>query len=166
MYEQDPHKITQNIQEIINQSLDKMAPVQITQLKSKPTPKISQEAKNLLAERDSIFKKYKQTNDLEDYRHYKNVRNLCTKTISNDHMKEKYKKFNEADQISSKQKWDLIKTETGQKTFITPSMIREKDKIWTKPRDMAQALNRQYVGGIREIIKYLPNPPEDPHDKL
>ena len=147
-YEGDPDTIAQNLRQIIRQSLDPLAPPQRIQLKPAQKPKLSEEARDLLARRDLAYTNYKTSKDPEDFREYKNLRNQTTTTISKENHTQKTKNLRNPDLVTYKQKWDNLKNHTGQKTFTTPSLIREGDKNHTAPRDMAQALNRQYLKGI------------------
>ena len=75
LYEPDPHQLAANIQSIIQESLDLIAPIRVTQIKPTQRPKLSEETRTLMAMRDSAYQEYRRTNDLNQYRLYKNLRN-------------------------------------------------------------------------------------------
>ena len=58
--------------------------------------------------------------------------------------------------MSDKSKWRILKDETEQNTHNSPTVIKEGAKYYTKPREMASSLNRQYINIIRETISKIP----------
>ena len=82
MYEQDPEIITGKIQKIIQQSLDPMAPVRTIQIKPQTNKVLSEEAKTCLAERDLAPYEFKISNNQDDLRYYKNLKNKANNLIS------------------------------------------------------------------------------------
>ena len=64
--------------------------------------------------------------------------------------------------MTSKEKWRLIKDETGQNIRKSPTIIKEGQKYFTKPREIAAALNRQYILSIRDTISKIPRTNTNP----
>ena len=60
---------------IITGIYDKYAPVFIKRVKGKPAPWVTEELKKLMNERDSLLRKYRRTNNIEDFHAYKIKRN-------------------------------------------------------------------------------------------
>ena len=54
------------------------------------------------------------------------------------------------------------RVETGQTKQSSPTMLLDGDKIITKPRQIATALNRQYIATIRDTIANIPETDQDP----
>ena len=52
--------------------------------------------------------------------------------------------------------WKTVKDQTGQNNHKVPQIIREGKFFFTKPKDKANSLNRQYIQVIRETIKNIP----------
>ena len=71
-YEQEPDKITANIQTIMQDSLQLMAPVKIIQMSKNKNIKLSQEIKEKMAERDLARIQFLKSNHQEDFRNHKN----------------------------------------------------------------------------------------------
>ena len=121
---------------------------------------MSPEARQSLVERDLAHQSAIQDPTPENYRAYKNLRNLTNRIITKDRYTRKKEKFQTEN--SSKQKWNLAKQETGQQNFTFPEQIREGNKIYTKPREMAASMNRQYLSSIREAINKIPRTTTNP----
>ena len=137
LYEGQPEIIAQNLQTIIANSLDSQAPVKRILIRCKHSISISKEAKELLVMRDEAHKMYKETGDIEQRRLMRHLKNQANKLISKEKFMRKYNKINQ-DNISDKDKWNIIKEETGQKQFKTPKLIIDKDKHYTVPRTWPQ----------------------------
>ena len=54
-----------------------------------------------------------------------------------------------------KDKWRLVKEETGQTNFSSPKLIHEGNKNYTSHKEMAASLNRQYIAGIRRLVQQM-----------
>ena len=102
------------------------------------------------------MQEFKTTKDKATWRQYKNFRNQATAQISREHFVLQVKKFTDEDLKTPKQKWQLLKIETGQVCHTTPTMIREGQTQHTSPKEMAQALNRLYIQAVRKIKNSMP----------
>ena len=74
---------------------------------------------------------YKLTRNLEDLTHLKNLCNKANQYISKEHFKWKSASF-KREGLSSKEKWNLAKSKTGQSRFVSLAVITDSDKIFTK----------------------------------
>ena len=74
LYEPKPETIAKNIQQIIANSIDPIAPVQKVQVSSRMNSKISIKSKELLADRDTAYQEYKRTKNPEQLTLYKNLK--------------------------------------------------------------------------------------------
>ena len=75
LYSREPEEITGMLQRIIQESIEKLAPVKIIQLKERHTEQVSEEVRNKLVERKIAHMKWKESKEVEDLRKYRNVRN-------------------------------------------------------------------------------------------
>ena len=66
--------------------------------------------------------------------------------------------------MSSKDQWTAVKQETGQVSFVTPQMIKEKDKYYTKKSEIADSMNRQFLGKICQTLQSIPESQDNPID--
>ena len=80
-YENDPNTISNGIQKLIQESLDRLAPIRRIQLTKQNISQISKEAREMLAIRDSKFEEYKITKNMDIFREYKNLKNETNKKI-------------------------------------------------------------------------------------
>ena len=154
LYEASPHIISENITTMLQDSLEQMAPVTRIQLSNKNKQTLSIEAKQALLDRDTAYRETLESPSIQNTRHYKHLRNTANHLISRERHLRKKEKFQT--ETSTKQKWSMAKEETGQKIHSIPEQIREKGKVYTKPRDMAASLNRQYLANIRDTISKIP----------
>ena len=107
-YEQEPNKIAQNIQTIIQDSLEILAPVKVVQLKPQKNRILSTKAKEALVQRDLAFMEFKKTNKQEDLRFYRNLKNSTNNLISKEKFQRKVNLFqNESE--STNDKWKNLK---------------------------------------------------------
>ena len=159
LYEGDTHRIAENTIKIIQDTLDNQAPVQRILITNQARPKLSQEARELLVMRDQAHKDYLRTKDPGHQRNMKHLRNQANRVIGKENYTNKVKNLQQPG-LSTKEKWNRIKQETGQQNFETPHLIIEGTRHHTAPKEIASALNRQYIRGIKKIIAELPPPPQ------
>ena len=88
---------------------------------------------------------------VENIRNHRHLRNTANKIITKERFVRKNKLFEE--ELSDKQKWKKAKMETGQTKHMSPSSLREGQKVITKPREIAATLNRLYISTIRDTIR-------------
>ena len=92
----DVDEISSIIIKVINEALDSQAPIKRVQQKNKPTATFASAAtKTLISDRDKARDKASATEDIEDIRNYRTLRNRCHKELSRDkinHDKEIYNK--------------------------------------------------------------------------
>ena len=82
LYERDPAIISSNLQTMIQESLDIQAPVKVIQFSKRSSLKLSTEAREKLAARDTAHDQYKKSGHLEDLRHFKHLRNEANRMIT------------------------------------------------------------------------------------
>ena len=163
LYEGESDTITQNIQQIINDSLAIMAPVKTIQIKHKNKTRLSEEVRYKMVDRDLAYIKSKQTKKPEDIREYKNLKNQVNNQIAKEKFDKKVRSFQGEDKNLG-DKWRVMKKESGQSKFTSPQMIIEGDKIITKHSQMAATLNRQYLQKVRKIFNEIESTPVNPLD--
>ena len=112
--------------------------------------------------KDQALKEAKNKPTIDNYRLYKQQRNYTNRIITNQRHNRKKEKFKS--DLSAKQKWSLVKDETGQQSHPIPQQIKENNRTHTKPREMASAMNRQYLTLIRQTIQNIPQTEVNPLD--
>ena len=154
LYSRDPEEITEMLQKIIQESIEELAPVKIIQLKENHTEQVSEEVRMRIVERSIAQMKWKETKKPEDLRNYRNVRNDVNRMIAKEKKERKKKKF-QGEGISLKDKWKLVKQETGQMNQTSPQIIIEGKTHFTNFGGMANSLNRQYIQRIRVLVNEM-----------
>ena len=160
MYENQSDKIAENIIQILKESVNPVAPIIRIQMTSRNTEAIGMDAQKALVERDIAQREAKENPTLENKRNHRHLRNRANNLINKERYlrkKEMYEK-----ETSTRQKWKKAKQETGQESHENPSVIKDGNKNFTKPKDIAMCLNRQYITNIRNIIKNIPQTQTNP----
>ena len=155
LYNGDLNQVSENIQTIIQNSLDIQAPVKTILLSPKNKSQISTEAKELLSLRDISHQDFKTSGNVDDNRQMRNYRNQANKLIAREHFLQKVKNLQDKG-ISSKERWKRLKTETGQNKFKSPKVIIEGQVHHVSPKAMANSLNRQFISKISKVIGDMP----------
>ena len=119
-----------NITTILQDSLSQMAPVVRLQLSDKYNYTISDEAKEAIANRDIAHHEAKQSNTIEDWRHFRHLRNATNSLITREILQKKRDKFQS--EMSAKARWKITKEGTGQSVHSSPVILKEGNKIFTK----------------------------------
>ena len=52
----------------------------------------------------------------------------------------------------------MVKKEIGQKNQFSPTLIIEGTRHHTTPKNIAEAMNRQYIQNVRKVISEMPTP--------
>ena len=163
-YEPDPETIATNLQKILQDSIDPLAPIKILQVKPKNNKNLSTKAKEALADRDIAYDEYKRSKTQENLRFYRNLKNNANKIISKEKFNRKVKKFqNESESINKK--WKTLKNETGKGKVTTPQILKENNNFHTKSENIANSLNRQYVRKTASLIENMEPATQDPLTK-
>ena len=161
LYEQDPEIITNLIQNIIQDSLNPLAPIKVVQITPKTATKLTPEIREAIVDRDLALITYRASKDPEDLRLNKNLRNSVNHSISREKFNRKAAHFR-APNENMNDKWKKIKMETGQENFSSPQTVTENSHTFTSHQEIAESLNRQYVKSVRKLISEIEKDGTDP----
>ena len=161
LYDRDTDSIADGITTMIQESIEEMSPVIRIQLSEKNTNPLSATAKDLLEQRDKAQQIAKANPTIENLREYRHLRNQTNRIISKERYENRKQRFQQ-DGVSQNKKWKLIKEDTGQTQFKTPELIKEDMKVYTKPVEIAKAMNRLYISKVRDTISRIPPTNIDP----
>ena len=100
--------------------LDKLAPIVTIQVRSNYVPGLSEETKHAQAERDMAQDKASQTDDAEDWKKFRSLRNQATQKVREDKKKWEQQKFDEENNSSS-DTWKTVKGWLGWNTGGPPT---------------------------------------------
>ena len=134
-------------------------------ISNKNRTKISKEARELLVLRDMAHQDHKRSGDPGDLRVMRHYTNQANKQIARDNFIQRARRLKD-NKISDRERWRRVKTQTGQNTFKSPTIIIEGQKHHQSPKDMAAALNRQYITKIRNIVNQMPPEQTTPLDNF
>ena len=160
LHERDTDTIANNITQIIQESATPSAPIKRIQLSSLNKVTLSDKAREALTLRDIAQLTAKENPTLENTREYKNLKNTANRIVTKERFLRKKQAFTEI--TTMKKKWEAAKTETGQMVKTSPSLILDGEKVITKPQQIAEVLNRQYITSIRNLIHEIPTSQIDP----
>ena len=154
LYEGEVDRITENLQKIIQDSIEPMAPIKIVQISQKNLPKLSEKVRTAMAERDVAFYNSKTSKSIDEIREYKHTKNEVNRLIA----KEKFERTrnelqNEDEGMNAR--WKTVKKITGQTKNSTPQVIIEGMVHHTNHLQMANALNRSYIQKIRKLTQNM-----------
>ena len=90
-------ELTEGVQENINSTLEKHAPVKKTQYKAKLPVFASPETRQILDDRDRALERMKLDKSLDTERKFKHLRNICHKLLKTDKTNYIKEKFNKAE---------------------------------------------------------------------
>ena len=124
-------------------------------------PGLSDETKHIQAERNLAQEKAGLTNNPEDWRHYRSLRNLATAKIREDKKKWEEQRFSQ-DANSSTDVWRTVKGWLGWNTGGPPTQLFSEGRMVTKPAGLASTMNRFFINKIKELRRKIPVANSDP----
>ena len=155
----DPTEIALAIQDMINQNLDTMAPLKRVQM-SKKIPKFaSKETLDLINLRDQTYNQARVSNNPDNWRIFRNIRNRCHKNLSRDKKLYISKKFEEE---KSKDMWDTTKKLLDWEKKSSPTILVKDGQSITSPQKIANTLNMQILAKASTTIQKIPKSQIDP----
>ena len=145
--------------------LDRYAPVQTIQVRTKYAPWISLEVKAKMAERDRAQQVAAATQNQDDWRRYKNLRNNVTSLVKG------AKKAWETQQLDSLSNnatdlWRNVKGWMGWKKTGPPTQLFSGGKVVNSPIELATEMNNFFTSKVKKLIQKLPAPTADPTENL
>ena len=149
----------------INEALDKHAPVKTIQVRSHYAPWISDHTKLLMRQRDLAQQAAAVSQDDDQWREYKNLRNTATNSMRRD------KASWETNQLDNMQHsptdlWRNIKGWMGWKNTGPPTQLFYKGEMVTSPQGLADSMNSFFIDKVTGLIGNLPPPSNDPLQTL
>ena len=161
----DPQVISSNLIKIIEKNLSNQAPLKRVQTNKKHPKFISPETRQTLNQRDSALSKSKLTNNDDDIRHYKTLRNLCHKLISKDKKKSTQEKYKKAEH-NSKQLWQITKDTIGWSKNPSPNTLSHQGKTYHSPKAIADIINITQISRNIKLHREIPKTKTDPTENF
>ena len=143
--------------------LDCLAPLRRIQLKTDPIPFISTKTRNIQTQRDHALDTARQTNNPEEWREYRALRNQATQSMRNDNFKHMQNKINSG---NSSKLWQSVKQLAGQTLKGPPNQIFINGSVITSPKEIATQMNQFFINKISRIRESIPFINTDPLEGL
>ena len=149
--------------------INKHAPLKVFQVRNNYVPWISQETKQMIKYRDQIFMESRSEHCIEKFEAYKRLRNRINARLQLDELNYYKTKFYNEDSSTSAH-WRLVNDylNTPNSSFKnTPTTIKHQGRTFTRPKDIANALNTSFLDKVARIKSSLNNAVEiDPVERL
>ena len=145
--------------------LDKMAPIKKIQTRTKYAPWLSKETKLLKDKREAAQEQAAQTDNQEDWRVFRGLRNQVTAKSREDKQKWEGKKL-DLEENNSSGVWKTVKGWLGWGSSGTPTQLFLEGRIVTSPAGLVSSMNRFFLDKIQRLRNSIPAPTGDPLRKL
>ena len=154
---------------IFGSILNLHAPLKVFQVRNNYVPWISKETQQMISARDALKDEAVAENCVEKHEAYKRLRNKIIKRPEKDKIEHYKSKFYQADPSVSSL-WNNVNDylNTSKRSFSnTPTISIHDNKIHTKPRDIANALNDAFLKKVKDLRgKVNENVDIDPKERL
>ena len=149
----------------INGLLDIMAPVRTIQTHAKYAPWLGEDTKKLKDERDKAQEHAALTDDPEDWRVFRSLRNQVTARSRAD-KKEWEKEKLDHTKNSPTDMWNRLKGWLGWSGGGPPTQLSSDGKLITSPSGLGSTMNKFFVDKIRRLRRAIPLAMTDPLSKM
>ena len=149
----------------LTEVLDKVAPIKKFQTRIHYAPWLSKDTKQLKVQREAAHRKAAETDEQEDWREFRKLRNQFTTKSRDDRRKWEIKKL-DLDKNNPSGIWKTVKGWLGWGTSGTPSQIFWDGRVVTSPAGLAVAMNSFFLDKIKTLRRNIPLPTGDPATKL
>ena len=141
--------------------LDAMAPIKTIQVRSHYAPWLSQSTKEIMKERNEAQETAAKTRDLDDWRHYKSLRNRATMR-----MRQEKKEWEKLKLDSTKHDpsalWKNVKMWLSWNNSGPPSQLFYQGRLISSPAGLASTMNLFFINKVRNLRKGIPPTDIDP----
>ena len=134
----------------ITRELDSMAPMRTVQIRTNYAPWLSQETKDLMSNRDDLQSRAAQSNNAEDWKCYKALRNKISSRLKSEERNWQRHRISECGQNSAKV-WKNVKDIINWKSSGAPTQLFSNGTLFNKPREVADCQNQFFVDKVRLI---------------
>ena len=145
----------------ITNILDILAPVKTIQVRSNYVPGLSSETKSLQRERNLAQQKASVTNEAEDWRIFRSLRNRTTASIRKDKKEWEEKKF-QCEENSSSDMWRTVKGWLGWQTGGPPTQLYHDGSLISTPAGLSSTMNEFFISKVNNLRKKIPSVDSDP----
>ena len=161
----DVNDATKILVDKISKVLDEMAPIKTIQTRTNYVPWLSEDTKGLQQERDGSQKKASHTDDPEDWRLFRSLRNLVTSKSRSDKVEWEQKKLDDKENTPT-DIWKCVKSWLGWGGGGTPTQLYSEGKMISSPAGLASTMNKFFLDKIKRLRNVIPAAVTDPLAKM
>jgi hypothetical protein len=145
--------------------LDELAPIKTVQTRTNYAPWLANETKELQKERNEAQAKAAQSNEAEDWRQYRSLRNQATAKGREDKRKWEEQKLDHREN-SPADVWKTVKGWLGWGSAGPPTQLFSEGRVVTSPAGIASSMNRFFLDKIKKLREKIPQVVSDPLGKM
>ena len=149
----------------LNGILDVMAPVKKIQTRVKYSPWLSKDTKVLIRDREASQAKAAETDDPEDWRIFRSLRNQVIAKKRADKKKWENQKLDHREHTSSTL-WNSVKGFLGWDTAGPPTQLFSDGRMVTSPSGLAATMNKFFLDKVKRLRANIPLAISDPLSKM
>lgn len=161
----DVNEATEILVTKLNNILDHMAPVKTVQTRSRYAPWLGEETKILQKERDAAQEKAAQSDNPDDWRQFRSLRNQVTARLRAEKKEWDRKKLDHTEN-SSTDIWKSVKGCLGWGGGGPPTQLFSDGKIVSSPSGLASIVNKFFLDKIKRLRESIPAVISDPLSRL
>ena len=161
----DDNDATELLEYKISRVLDDMAPIKTIQTRTNYVPWLSEDAKKIQKEKIDAQKKAAITDNSDDWRQFRALRNQFTSKSRSDKEAWEKEKLNDK-QNSSTDIWKVVRGWLGWGSGGTPTQLHSEGKLVTSPAGIATTMNKFFLEKINRLRSSIPSSVRDPLRKM
>ena len=155
--EEAVHILTSSLTRI----LDQLAPIKTVQMRTKYAPWLSAGTKAMMKERDTAQAHASETQDADDWRQFKNLRNTITNRMRHEKAAWEKQRLDHAEN-SSTNLWKNIKGWLNWKASGPPTQLFSDGLLISSPIALATTMNRYFISKVDRLRQMIPRSNSDP----
>ena len=141
--------------------LDKMAPIKVVQVRTNYAPWLSKNTKDLMKQRDLAQQKASSTNQVDDWKAFRRIRNRVTNILRTEKKLYQTKRLEEADGDIGRT-WKTVKSWLGWSSGGPPTQLMENGLLISKPSALAECMNSFFTRKVNNLRANLPPNQQSP----
>ena len=157
----DVDKATEMLTKKLTLILDELAPIKTFQTRTQYAPWLTDETKLLKGLREEAQDRAAQTDDPDDWRIFRSIRNQVTARSRADK-----KVWEEQKLENSSDMWKTVKSWLGWTNTGPPTQLFYEGRIVTRPAGLARSMNKFFIDKVKTLRQNIPVVATDPLKKL
>ena len=156
----DPDEICDRLTAILNVMLDSRWPVKTFKVKPSYAPYITRGMRDLRKVKQKLWKEWKITGNVETFQNLRRITNKLrnmTKKARKQWFGRKMSDYKDSEKL-----WKYAKIEANWKQDEIPSTIIKDGVKYTDPVDVANAIQDELMGKVKNILENIPDDRTDP----